>query len=137
MRANHPLFKETSSYRTHKRQFVWQVLVPVLLASLVIISAGYLTVAGGISQARLLADISLIWLLAPLMIFGLIFLVLLAGLIFVLAQGLKVIPDYTERAQSFFDRLGRKIKRAADVLVAPLVWVKTATAVFSHLIKHS
>jgi hypothetical protein len=133
MKANHPLFKETPSYKIHKRQLTWQILMPMFLIILAMGVACIFITTGRIGQARLLADISVIWLLAPLMIFGLLLFVLLVGLIFALAQALKLIPGYSIRAQQLFYRLKRGIKRAADLSVAPLFWVKSAAAALSRL----
>ena len=114
--------------RRHLHQRTWQILVPFLLMTGLTVAAAVLVVAGGESQARLWADISIIWLLAPLLVLALLVVVLLGFLIYALAQLARVTPHYTLRAQRFADQVQSVVQQAANWVVKPFVWIQQAAA---------
>ena len=119
---------ETPSMRRHRRQRTWQILVPFLLMTGLIVAAAILVAAGGESQARLWADISIIWLLSPLLVLALLVTVLLGLLIYGLAQLARVTPHYTVRAQHLAARVQSAVQQSVDWVVKPFIWIQQAIA---------
>ncbi len=128
MKAPLPPSKKTPSYRLHRRQFIGQILVPVLIAIALIVAAAVFAAIGGGDQASLWADISVIWLLIPMFFFALVFLVILLASIYALATLLKVTPTYTHKTQVLTRRVARKIRQGADAAVRPIFFVEGVAA---------
>jgi hypothetical protein len=134
MQEIHP--PKSSSLRAHRRQFVWQILLPVLLAALVGLAAGGLTIALSLSDStrtRVWADISIVWLILPLLLFALVFFALLVFLIYGLGQLLRIVPDYTAKAQSLTATLAALVRKFADGAARPILWVRQAVAAFKSI----
>lgn len=115
--------------RAHKRQFIWQILLPMILVVLTGLAAGGLVIAStvtGQGQPRLWADISAIWLLAPVLLFALVFLAIVITTIYGMAKLLQILPHYTGKAQTIFTRISGGMRKVADGAVKPLFWVREA-----------
>lgn len=128
MKAPIPLPNKSTSYQSHRQQFIWHILLPVLFAVALIVVAGVLTVTQNTDQTHLWSDISIIWLLIPLLIFSLVFLVVLATLIYAIDRVLKVFPIYTYRAQKLAKRVKQGTRRAADAAVKPVLFIEGINA---------
>jgi hypothetical protein len=108
------------SYLRHRKQWTWQIILPVALAAILCIA---LIVLVNIATFRDNGDvarwaaISTIWIVVPIMIGMLLLLVLLGGLIFLLAKLLGVTPRYTGLAQDYVYKAAETIKRALDAVV--------------------
>ena len=122
------------SLRLHKRQRIWQILVPFSFLSALIIAGAVLLVTLRPAQTRVAADIATIWILAPLLVFALLAAVLLGALIFGLARLLLVLPPLTARVQSFVFRLESGVRNAADGVVRPVVWIRQAAAALASIL---
>ena len=120
---------ESPSIREHKRQLIWQILVPFLLLAALIIAAAILVVTSGSSRTGVWADVSIIWMLAPLLVFGLLLTVLLAALIYGLVKLTQVTPRYTSRAQGVVASISTKTHKVADGITKPVLWSHQAGAV--------
>lgn len=111
------------SYLRHRKQMVWQVILPVVLTTLLIIALIVLinvaTFRDGGDVARW-AAISTIWIVIPIMIGMLIFLVLLGGLVYLMAKLLNITPTYTGMAQDYIHIAAGYIRRGADAAVKPI-----------------
>ena len=132
-----PLPADPPSVRTHKRQFVWQILLPVLLAVVLGLTAGGFTIAAAVSDAsltRLWADVSIIWLVAPLLALALILLFVLGVLIWGLARVTRITPRYTGAAQYYAAAAAAVTRRVADAAVQPIVWIRQSGAVVRDII---
>jgi hypothetical protein len=121
------------SYRRHKRQTFWQVLLPVLLSALLVLAGLVfliLTATQGDPAGQLSgwADTSLIWLLLPVMGLGLIGILLLGGLIYLLARLLKILPTYTALVQQYFAIGEGWVKGIAARALHPVISAKSAQA---------
>ena len=125
---------ETPSASAHKRQLVWQILVPFSVVMIVILVAGVL-VAIGATATRTWADVSTIWLIAPMLVFALLIVVVLGFLIFGFAKLLQVTPRYTGKAQDFFAMLSAWARVIADGAAKPFVWFQQAGAVLKSIFK--
>jgi uncharacterized membrane protein YhdT len=126
---------DTPTVRLHKRQFAWQILVPFLVMTALVIAAAAFVVSGGVSGTRAWTDVSIIWILAPLLIFALLFVVVLGFLIYGIAKLTQVTPLYTGKAQHFFAMLSAGTRKIADGAAKPIVWIQQAGAVIKSIFK--
>jgi hypothetical protein len=129
-----PLPVETSSVHAHKRQFFWQILIPLLVVMALILVIAVL-VATGATDTRAWADVSTIWLIAPMLVVALIFAAVLGFLIYGFTRLLRVIPRYTGKAQDFFTLLSTWARMIADGAAKPFVWFQQAGAVLKRIFK--
>ncbi len=92
------------SYRSHRKQAAWQILLPVIVAGLCMIGAFvllYLGVTRGSSDLSKWAEVSTIWLTIPVGIGALIMLGVLSVVVYVLGRALGIIPRYTLIGQKY------------------------------------
>ena len=112
------------SYLKHRRQLAWQIILPVIFASILLI---VLIVLINIATFRDNGDvarwaaISTLWIVMPIMLGMLIFLALLAGIIYLLSKLLHVTPRYTGLAQDYVYKIAAQIKRALDAMVKQII----------------
>jgi len=112
------------SYQKHRKQLAWQIILPIVVTSLLIVA---LIVLVNIATFRDNGDvgrwaaISTIWIVIPVMVGLLIFLVILGGIIYLLARLLAITPTYTGRAQDYVHKAAIHIKRGADAVVRPVI----------------
>jgi hypothetical protein len=115
------------SYLKHRRQVVWQIILPITLTALLIVALIVLinvaTFRDGGDVGRW-AAISTIWIVVPIMIGMLVFLVLLAGLIYLMMKLLNITPTYTGMAQDYVYKAAGYIKRGADAAVRPVFFLE-------------
>lgn len=120
-RPNHP------SYQLHRKQVWTQILLPILLATLVLIAAIVMTSVAtfrdGGDVARW-AAIATMWLTLPVMFAGLVFLILLIALIYLLARLTGLIPPYSNRAQRIFHRIEGGAKRIGEMARRPVLFLQ-------------
>lgn len=101
------------SFQKHRRQVVWQILMPVIAAGVVFLGLGLLMVLTptlGTSRTGHWAAISLIWLIAPLIIFVMLFLTLNIGLIYLMNKLLQVLPPYLRIGQIYSQVMVLRVK---------------------------
>ena len=114
------------SYLKHRKQLMWQIILPIVLTSLLILA---LIVLINIAAFRDNGDVarwaavSTIWIVIPIMIGLVIFLALLAGLIYLMARLLNITPTYTGLAQDYVHKAAGYIKRGADMVVKPIFFL--------------
>ncbi|HTP01634.1 MAG TPA: hypothetical protein VMJ64_09685 [Anaerolineales bacterium] len=92
------------SYRAHRKQAFWQILLPMILAALVMLCLFvtlYFGVTRGSSSLTKWAEISTIWLTIPVGIGALIMLAVLTAVVYGLGRALGVIPRYTVIVQKY------------------------------------
>src|SRR5574342_139468 len=112
------------SYLKHRKQLTWQIVLPVVVASVLLVA---LIVLINIATFRDNGDvarwaaISTIWIVVPIMIGMLLLLVLLGGLVYLLAKLLDVAPRYTGLAQDYAYRAASGIKRVLDAMVKQII----------------
>jgi hypothetical protein len=119
---------ESPTIRQHHRQVIWQILLPFLLITGLVLAAVILTVFNETSQTSLWRDVSLIWLLTPALALALVIIVVLGSVIYGLARLAKISPRLTGRAQELTTLGAQGIRRIADGTVRPFVWVEQAGA---------
>ena len=112
------------SYQKHRRELAWQIILPVALASLLIVALIVLiniaTFNQGGDVARW-AAISTIWIVIPVMLAGLILLALLVALVYGMKRLLDITPTYTGLAQDYVHKAAGYIRRGADMAVKPVL----------------
>jgi hypothetical protein len=116
---------KSPTLRQHQRQFFWQILFPMLLVALFGLAAGGLVVWATFANkgdARLWADISLIWLLAPMLLLALVAAIAAGGLIYGLARLTKATPQLTVRLQELVHKGAKGLRRIADGTTKPFTW---------------
>ena len=115
---------EHYSYLVHRKQRNTQVILPVVLSALLMISMivliSFATFKSGGDVGRW-AAISTIWIIIPLLITGLIVLALLIGGIYLMARALSGLPYYTGIAQDYVHKARGYITRGADMAAKPIL----------------
>ena len=112
------------SYLKHRKQRTWRIVMPVILASVLLIA---LIVLINIATFRDNGDVarwaavSTILMVVPIMVGLILFLVLLVGIAYLLGRLLGVTPHYTGLAQDYVYRAAAIIKRALDALVKQII----------------
>jgi len=115
------------SYKTHRREALVQIWLPVGLAFLLMCSLAVLialATSRGQADTSRWSAISTIWLTLPIIILGVLFTVAFSALIYVLALALKGLPAYTGRAQVAAYRVHGALKSAADLAVRPVIAIE-------------
>jgi hypothetical protein len=114
------------SYKRHRKQLAWQIILPVVLSAILIIALIVLiniaTFRDGGDVGRW-AAISTIWIVVPIMIGLIIMLALLGGLVYLMAKLLNIMPTYTGMAQDYVHIAVGYIKRGADAVVKPVFFI--------------
>jgi hypothetical protein len=110
----------------HKRQFIWQILLPILLVVLAGFILGGFTIGAALSnstQAGIWANVSIIWMIAPLLFFALFFVVVLGFLIYAIAKLTGITPRYTGKVQMYAAMAAAGTRKVADGVTKPIVWI--------------
>jgi hypothetical protein len=112
---------------THKKQVLWQILVPLILGFLLIIGVTVLAIFSSTSDYDLSlhwANISLIALILVATVAGLIILILLIGLIYAVSKLGNITPTYTKMGQYYTFSAAIGIITWADKIVQPLLVIQ-------------
>lgn len=112
-----------ASYLKHRKQLAWQVILPVVLTSLIIVALIVLVNVATFNQGGDVARwaaISTIWIVVPIMIGMLILLALLVGLVYLMKKLLNITPIYTSLAQNYVHKAAGYVKRGTDAAVKPI-----------------
>ena len=112
------------SYLKHRKQIVWQIIMPVVVASLLIVALIVLVNIATFNQGGDVARwaaVSTIWIIIPVLVAGLITLAILIGLIYLMARALSALPTYTAIAQDYVYLAKSYIIRAADKVTVPVI----------------
>jgi hypothetical protein len=107
--------------RRHQKEVLWQVTVPMLIGSVILLALALLAVGFGPVEARRWASISIIFLVVPMMLGTLLMLVFLSGSIYATIRLILVIPRYSYQALAWLLLLGLRIQRLNDRLVEPFL----------------
>ena len=126
---------DSPTVQAHKRQFAWQILVPFLVVTVLILAVAVLVASGTASTNRPWADVSIIWLIAPMLTLALVLVILLSALIYGIAKLLQVTPRYTGKAQDFFALISGWTRKIADGAAKPFVWYQQAGAILKSIFK--
>lgn len=116
------------THQIHRREVLWQVTVPLIVAILVVLALMALAVVGSPASASTWADISLIWLIIPAMFGGLVVLIITAALAYGIIWLVRNVPIYTRKVQAFMANVAVMSKRIGDKVVAPIMAVQGFSA---------
>ena len=120
--------KETLSYQAHKRDFIWQILVPILIALVLVIAVSVAVASGSDASTSRWADISTIWIIIPLLFSALITIIILGAIIYGVAKLLDITPVYTQKLTALIHLAAQKIKAVADASAKPIFFVEELSA---------
>jgi hypothetical protein len=112
-----------ASYRAHRKQVIWQVILPMVLAALLLIGLVVmisLATFQGEGESSRWAAVSTIWIVMPVIVAGLVALLILCGIIYLFARLLRITPTYTGLAQDFAHRLEARVRRVTGAAVKPV-----------------
>jgi hypothetical protein len=112
------------SYLKHRKQVVWQVIMPVVLASLLCVALIVLINVATFDQGgdvERWAAISTMWITVPIIFGLLIFLAIMVGLVYLMKKMLGITPTYTGMAQDYVHLAESYIKRASEALIQPVL----------------
>ena len=123
-----PKARNPLTHRAHRHQVLWQITIPVLVGSVILVALAVLAVLANASQTSQLADISLVSIIIPALIFGLISLLLLIGSIYMVFRLIGIIPFYSYQLQNFLVLLDFRMKRISNKLVEPFLRVHSTRA---------
>jgi len=114
------------SYKRHRRELMWQIILPMALTSVLLIALIVLiniaTFRDGGDVGRW-AAISTIWIVIPIIIGLLIVVALLGGLVYLMQKLLNITPTYTSLVQNYVYLAEGYIKRAAEAIVKPVLQI--------------
>lgn len=119
------------SYKRHRRELMWQIILPVVLSvvlMIAMIALIYVATFQGSGDVSRWAAVSTIWIVLPVMVAGLILLALLGGMIYLLMRLLGIMPKYTGIAQDYVQKAAIYVKRGADMAVKPVLWLDGLSA---------
>jgi len=114
--------------RLHQKEMLWQVTVPMLIGTVILLALAGLAVGLAPGDAQRWADISMIWLIIPAMFLAVLSLFLLAGSIYGIMRLILVLPRYSYQALGWLLLLGLNLRRLSDRLVEPFLRVHMASA---------
>lgn len=126
---------DSPTLRQHKRQVVWQIILPFVFMALLIIAGAVLVAFGGDSSTALWRDVSLIWMLVPALFLALIAMIVLGAAIYGLARLKKVTPRYTSLAQEYTLKGAHFINKIVDGTAKPFIWLGQAGAAIRSIFK--
>ena len=118
------------SFKRHKKEAWWQVTFPVLVITLLSITAVILTYVLGKEQGApsIVADYALILLIILGLLGGLIVLAPVVALIFGISALIKKTPPYTSKAQSFMRDVYEWVDDMTDRIANIIILARSALA---------
>jgi hypothetical protein len=123
MEAQQPK-KQRSSAEKHRRQFIWQILVPIIAAALVFVGFGVLAslpaTTGRVATGQW-AAISMIWMIIPVIVMTVLFMAITGGLIYLMARLLRIVPIYTRLANLYVQIIGVRLQTISNRAPTPVI----------------
>jgi len=123
-----PLERNPVTYRRHRREVFWQITIPIVVGSIIILVLAILATQTTGDRASNWADISMIWLIAPIMMITLLSLAFLIASIYLNVRLLQVLPFYSRRVQDWFLMLTIQVSRLGNKAVAPVLRIQGLSA---------
>jgi len=114
------------SYKKHRKQLVWQIILPMVLTAILFIA---LIVLINIATFRDNGDVarwaavSTIWISIPIIIVSFLLIAIHIGIIYLLIRLLKIAPIYTGKAQDFAHKVAGYARHAADAAARPFIFL--------------
>jgi hypothetical protein len=120
--------RNPKTHAAHRKEVWWQITLPLVIGCLLVVlaMAGVIwSAAGANPELRRWADISFVWLILPALFVALLGLGVVGGLTFLVSKLLGVLPSYARLAQDGIASMGQKALKATDILVAPMLKLKS------------
>lgn len=124
---------EHESYIKHRRQMWQQIILPVALATVLMLALIVLIFVATFrdnGDAGRWAAISTIWIVIPILFAGLVTLIILGGLIYLMMRLLGILPTYTGLAQDYVQLGALYVQRFTEAAVKPIFAVDGLVAYF-------
>lgn len=141
MRMNHT--QETKNFGTpavkaHQQQRFWQILLPVILVSLLILGALlWLILTGGTAtlNASNLSGVAVVFLALPFLLIALITLALFSAVIFGLTKLKPLVPQAGMTVLQAFEKTRCYLRKGADISIQPLLIVNENAEKFRQAVR--
>ena len=122
-----------ASYLRHRRQRIWQIRIPVVVGSMLILAAAVIMIlpAAGIDTGVDVShgeDASLIWMIVPLLFLAVIVTLFLVGLIVLVAKILKTLPQYSSIGQHYAALIAENVQFWSKRIASPLIVIQSRLA---------
>lgn len=114
------------SYKRHRREMMWQIVLPVAFAALLFIALIVLINIATFNQGGDVgrwAAISTMWIVIPVMVAGVVLLAILAALVYLMKQLLGITPKYTGIAQDYVNKAAVYVRRGTEMAVKPVLFL--------------
>jgi hypothetical protein len=115
------LVRNPVARQRHQKEMMWQVTIPMLIGTVVLLALAGLAIGIVPGDARRWADISMIWLILPVMFVTLLSLLFLVGSVYAVMRLILVLPKYSYQALGWLLLLGLQLQRLNDRLVEPFL----------------
>jgi hypothetical protein len=115
----------------HRRQMIWQVWVPVIASTVIVLAAAIWAIVGtvqGSPTVNHLGNISAVWVILPVLMAGILLLGVTVAIIYGLSKLLGKMPGWMFIARVKVANLALAIRRAADSATEPVMKVNTNEA---------
>ncbi len=109
------------TYRRHRKQRFWQIIFPLLVVALLLLTVGGLALLGSNGQASLWADTALVWLLWPFLLLLLIPLALTVAAVVGMAALLQKTPAWFALAQNWMEQTSAQVRRWSNRAASPFI----------------
>lgn len=128
-----PVNQETRA--THRQQFLWHILMPIILGTLLFVTLGVMATIAPADKPAVWANISLIFIVSILMLTGI-------GSIVALALGIigvdwisRKLPPLSYLLQVYIQYFGGKISDITNATTNPIVELKSNLASFKPIFR--
>lgn len=125
--TNKPI-RNPQTRQRHRQEVLWQITVPLLAGSAILLILSLLTTTLGSIEASFWSSISVIWLIIPVMLLALISFVFLAASVYATVRLIQVLPYYSYQALTWLILFGSNIHRLTDRMVEPVLKAHSLSA---------
>ncbi len=136
--ANKQILPERNpkTYAEHRREVFWQITIPLVAGSLLILAAIAAIIFFATQASPGLdrwADVSLMWLIFPSLFLVLIMLVVLIGIVFAVTVVLQKTPRLAYLLQQYIEIGEAKVGQFTNLAAEPILRTHSLLAVFRRL----
>ncbi|TFH36691.1 MAG: hypothetical protein E4G99_04340 [Anaerolineales bacterium] len=120
--------------RPRGRPWLW-IGLPLLVGAAVVAGLVAVVLTNGFGTPRIWADVSLVFVLMPLCLMGVIPLAVLIALSYGTARLVGWLPEALDPVSPWIDRLGREVRRGADLAARPMIAVQGFMAMVETILR--
>ena len=120
--------RNAASQRKHRRELLWQIIVPAVVGGLILAGLGVLSGLASDTQVSQGASAALIWLIVPQLLLCLVGIGLVSAILFGAIQLTRGLPVYSFRLQNGIARIGTQIQKLSDQLTEPVLRVHSGVS---------